>query len=124
MADKLHYNMAEVEADYRATYSMFMKAAAVGIVGAVIYFFVLAVYLGFAGHTHSTPFVQTFAADQRIEIDYTGKKLPMFENPALVLPAEPAAEVAAQPASESTVEPAAATAEASVTPIQPQPTAE
>jgi hypothetical protein len=84
MADKLHYSMAEVEKDYAATYSMFMKAAAIGIVGAIVYFFVLAIFLGGWGHTHSDDFVRTFAADGRIEAEYAGTKLPMFENPALV----------------------------------------
>ncbi len=84
MSDKqFHYDMQAVEKDYVQTYSMFMKAGAVGVVGAVIYFFVLAVYLGGWGHTHSDDFVRDFVADGRIEIDYKGTKLPMFENPAL-----------------------------------------
>jgi hypothetical protein len=83
MADKLHYSMAEVEKDYSATYSMFMKAAAVGIVGAIVYFFALAVFLGGWGHTHSDAFVRDFVADGRIEPEYKGTKLPMFENPTL-----------------------------------------
>lgn len=117
MADKLHYSMAEVEKDYSATYSMFMKAAAVGIVGAILYFFALAVFLGGWGHTHSDEYVRTFVADGRLEPEYSGTKLPMFENPALaalsveapaaeVTPvAEPAAEAA--PAAVPAAEPAA-----------------
>jgi hypothetical protein len=92
MADKLHYSMAEVEKDYSATYSMFMKAAAVGIIGAIIYFFALAVFLGGWGHTHSDAFVRDFVADGRLEPEYKGTKLPMFENPALA-----AASAAARP---------------------------
>ncbi len=83
MADKLHYDMQAVEKDYTATYRMFMKAGAIGIVGAVLYFFALAVYLGGWSHTHSDDFVRDFATDGRVEIDYKGTKLPMFENPAL-----------------------------------------
>ncbi len=75
--------MAEVERDYSATYGMFMKAAAIGVVGAIIYFFVLAIYLGGWSHTHSDDFVRDFMADGRIEMEYKGTKLPMFENPAL-----------------------------------------
>jgi hypothetical protein len=78
-----HYDMAEVERDYRRTYSMLMKAAAVGVVGAVLYFFALAIYLGGFSHTHSDDFVRDFVADGRIELEYDGTKLPMFENPAL-----------------------------------------
>ncbi len=83
MADNLHYDMKAVEQDYSATYGMFMKAAVVGVVGAIVYFFVLAVYLGGWGHTHSDDFVRDFATDGRIELEYVGTKLPMFENPAL-----------------------------------------
>ena len=104
MAEKLHYSMAEVEKDYTETYGMFMKAAAVGIVGAILYFFALAVFLGGWGHTPTKDFVRDFVADGRIEPEYAGTKLPMYENPALAVPAEPvvapvaeAAPVAAEP---------------------------
>lgn len=88
MADKLHYNLTEVEQDYTATYGMFMKAAAVGIIGAVIYFFALALFLGDSGHTRPEPFVKDFVADGRVDVEYAGKKLPMYENPALATPSE------------------------------------
>ena len=101
MADKLHYSMAEVEKDYSATYSMFMKAAAIGIVGAIIYFFALAVFLGGWGHTHSDAFVRDFVADGRIEPEYKGTKLPMFEDPTLA-----AASAAARPLDPSVPRPA------------------
>jgi hypothetical protein len=101
MTNKLHYNMHEVEKDYTATYGMFMKAGAIGIVGAVIYFFALAVYLGGWGHTHSDEFVRDFAADGRIELDYKGTKLPMYENPALAAKPAPAAAEATAPSHNS-----------------------
>jgi hypothetical protein len=81
--EPLHYDMQAVEQDYVKTYGMFMKAGAIGVVGAVIYFFALAVYLGGWSHTHSDDFVRDFAADGRIAYEYKGTKLPMFENPAL-----------------------------------------
>jgi hypothetical protein len=81
MSQNLHYNKSEVEKDYSATYHMFMKAGAVGVVGAVAYFFVMAVYLGGWSHTHSDDFVRDFG--DRITIEYDGKKIPMFEDPSL-----------------------------------------
>ncbi len=81
MPDNLHYNKAELEKDYTNTYHMFMKAGAIGVVGAIIYFFAMVVYLGGWSHTHSDDFVRDFG--DRITIEYGGKKLPMFEDPSL-----------------------------------------
>jgi len=78
---KLHYNKQKLEQHYSSTFSMFMKALAVGVVGAVIYFFGAIVFLGGWGHTKTQPYVQEFS--DRINYQYSGTKLPMYENPAL-----------------------------------------
>jgi hypothetical protein len=76
----LHYNKTELLKDYQHTYAWFMKVGALGVLGAIAYFFALAVYLGGRAHTHSDTFVQDFGS--RITYDYAGTKLPMFEDPS------------------------------------------
>ncbi len=81
MSEKLHYDKHAVEADCTSTFGGFMKVAMVGVAGAVVYFFALAVYLGGWSHTRAPEFVETFVP--RVELEYKGKKLPMYENPEL-----------------------------------------
>ena len=81
-AEKLHYNKTALLADYSSTYSMFMKTLAIGIGGALVYFFILAVYLGGWGHTKSDDYVRAFGT--RIDYGYSGLRLPEFDDPSLV----------------------------------------
>lgn len=79
---KLHYNKKELLADYTQTYSVFMKMLAIGIGGALVYFFILIVYLGGWGHTRGTDYVREFG--DRIQYDYKGLRLPEYDDPSLV----------------------------------------
>ncbi|MBI1308439.1 MAG: hypothetical protein GC129_01075 [Proteobacteria bacterium] len=80
-APKLHYNKEKLESHYTSTFSRFMKALAIGVGGAVLYFFGVITFLGGWGHTHTQPYVQEFG--DRIDYQYSGTKLPMYQNPAL-----------------------------------------
>ena len=81
---KLHYNKEELHADYTQTYGIFMKMLAVGIGGALVYFFILIVYLGGWGHTPGDDYVREFG--DRIQYDYKGLRLPQYDDPSLVQP--------------------------------------
>lgn len=76
----LHYDMDELVAHYRASFSVFMKSLFVCTVLVLIYFFVFVVYLGARGQTPSEPMVKEFG--DRIQYEYKGTKLPMFGGPA------------------------------------------
>lgn len=67
--------------EHETTFSMFMKVLMVGVGGAVIYFFGIIVYLGGWGHSPSKPYVAEFS--DRIQYEYSGKKIPMYEDPSL-----------------------------------------
>jgi len=79
---KLHYSKKELHADYTQTYNVFMKMLAIGIGGALVYFFILIVYLGGWGHTRGDDYVREFG--ERIQYDYKGLRLPQYDDPSLV----------------------------------------
>jgi hypothetical protein len=78
----LHYNKDEVLADYTATYGVFMKMLIIGIGGALVYFFILIVYLGGVGHTPGDDYVRAFGT--RIDYDYKGLRLPQYDDPSIL----------------------------------------
>lgn len=75
-APKLHYNKDALLAEYSQTFHLLMKATAVVIVVAVLYFFVM-----LEGVTRSNPghteYFEKFNADY--PLDYSGKKLPVYD---------------------------------------------
>jgi hypothetical protein len=73
---KLHYDKAALLAEYSQTYILLMKATAVVIGVAVLYFFVVLYGLTVTNTPHEEYF-RKFHADY--PIDYSGKKLPMYE---------------------------------------------
>lgn len=73
---KLHYNKAALLEEYEATHNLMGKALAIMIVGALAYFFVMMVFLGETNPKHED-FVKQFG--DRITIEYSGKKLPIYE---------------------------------------------
>jgi hypothetical protein len=81
-ADGLHYSKDDLHADYTRTYGAFMKALAIGIFGALLYFFVMIIYLGAWGHTPTDDYVREFGS--RIQYDYKGLRLPQYDDPSLV----------------------------------------
>ena len=74
---KLHYDKAALLKDYNETFVLIMKGMGVFVAIILVYFLVTAVYLGDKAHTPSQPFVDQFG--DRIDIDYEGKKIPMYE---------------------------------------------
>ena len=78
----LHYNRDDLHTDYAVTYRWFMIALAVGIVGALIYFFIMIIYLGAKGHTPTDDYVREFGS--RIQYDYKGLRLPEYDDPSLL----------------------------------------
>jgi len=78
----LHYSREDLHADYIITHSAFMKALAVGILGALIYFFGMIIYLGAKGHTPTDDYVREFGS--RIQYDYKGLRLPEYDDPSLL----------------------------------------
>lgn len=78
----LHYNKDDLHADYTKTYSAFMKALAIGVLGALVYFFVMIIYLGARGHTPTDDYVREFGS--RIQYDYKGLRLPEYDDPSLL----------------------------------------
>ena len=81
-ADGLHYNKQDLHADYTQTYKAFMAALAVGIVGALVYFFGMIIYLGAKGHTPTDDYVREFGS--RIQYEYKGLRLPEYDDPSLL----------------------------------------
>ena len=77
---KLHYDKEKLLTEYRDTYKWFV-AATFGVVAlALVYFFVMASYLGGTSHTPHTPFVEQFVKDGRIDPStYEGLKAPVYE---------------------------------------------
>jgi hypothetical protein len=98
-APQLHYDKEALLAEYRSTFSMFIRALMVAVGGAIIVFFVFIVYLGGIGHTPPKPFVDEFGG--RIEYEYKGTKLPMFGGPDKPEPAHHGAEEHPAPAGEA-----------------------
>lgn len=84
----LHYNRDDLHTDYSLTYRWFMVALAVGIVGALIYFFGMIIYLGAVAHTPTDDYVREFGS--RIQYDYKGLRLPEYDDPSLLDQKKPA----------------------------------
>ncbi|RYG59912.1 MAG: hypothetical protein EON60_08990 [Alphaproteobacteria bacterium] len=78
----LHYNKDDLHADYTQTYGMFLKMLAIGIAGALVYFFIMIVYLGAIGHTPGDDYVREFGS--RIQYDYKGLRLPQYDDPSIL----------------------------------------
>ena len=75
-APKLHYDKNAVIKEYERTYNVMGIALAALVGGALVYFFAMMVYLGHSNTNH-TDFHKQFS--DRIDIDYSGTKLPMYE---------------------------------------------
>ena len=72
----LHYDKEALLADYQQTFGIMVKAVWGVVIFALIYFFIMAVYLGGWSHTKHDPFVEQFG--DRVEIDYDGLKTPIY----------------------------------------------
>lgn len=79
----LHYDKEELLADYHATFAILVKALAIGVGGAVLYFFGLITYLGGWGHTKSYDYIKEFP-DLAQQYEYKGTKLPEFADPSIL----------------------------------------
>lgn len=75
-SSSLHYDKDALLKDYEQTFSIMVKAVGAVVALALIYFFVMAVYLGGWSHTKHDPFVERFG--DRVEIDYDGLKTPIY----------------------------------------------
>ncbi len=84
----LHYSREDLHADYTQTYGVFMKMLAIGIGGALVYFFAMIIYLGAIGHTPGDDYVREFGS--RIQYDYKGLRLPQYDDPSILDAAKPA----------------------------------
>ena len=73
---KLHYNKEELLAEYEATHGMMGKVLFILVGGALIYFFIMMMFLGETNNKHAD-FVKQFG--DRITIEYDGKKLPIYD---------------------------------------------
>jgi hypothetical protein len=76
----LHYNKEDLLHDYRATFSLLVKALAIGVGGAILYFFGMILYLGAYGQTKADEYVREFP-DFAQQYEYKGTKLPEFADP-------------------------------------------
>lgn len=76
-SSKLHYDKEALMKDYNFTFAFMLKGMAIFVAIILMYFLLIAVYLGDASHTPPEPFVEQFG--DRIDIEYDGKKLPMYE---------------------------------------------
>lgn len=76
-ADKLHYDKEALLEDYNSVFSYMMKGMGIFLGATLIYFLVYIVYLGEESHTPPGPFVEQFG--DRIDIEYEGKKIPLYE---------------------------------------------
>ncbi len=74
---KLHYDKAKLEKEYEGTFTLFNKSLMVLVGLILVYFMALVVFLGGHSHTPHEPFVQQFG--DRIDIEYSGLKLPIYE---------------------------------------------
>lgn len=74
----LHYDKNALLEEYQNTYRIALWTVGSIIGFALLYFFVLATYLGGWAHTKHEPFFKKFGED--VDIEYDGLKLPMYEN--------------------------------------------
>lgn len=79
MSKKLHYDKNALIAEYKKTLKTMAIGTGVVVVFSIIYFFVMAVYLGEKSHTKHEPYYEQFEADGRIESSYDGLKRPIYE---------------------------------------------
>jgi hypothetical protein len=75
-APKLHYNKEALIEEYENTHHLIVKALAAMIGCALVYFFVMMVFVGHTNTSHED-FVKQFG--DRVTIEYDGKKLPIYE---------------------------------------------
>ena len=76
-APKLHYDKDALLKDYNEVFVFMMKGMGIFVAIILVYFLVYIVYLGDTGHTPPGPFVEQFG--DRIDIEYEGKKIPMYQ---------------------------------------------
>lgn len=77
-SSKLHYDKDALMQEYEKTFPLVVKAMSIVVAFGLVYFFIMAVYLGGWSHTPHEDFVEQFAGeDGRIEIEYDGLKLPI-----------------------------------------------
>ena len=79
---KLHYDKEKLLKDYSATFSLMLKGMAIFLAIIVVYFLIFVFFLG-KSHTPHEDFYNDFTSEKqpfgsRIEIDYSGTKLPMY----------------------------------------------
>lgn len=86
----LHYSREDLHADYQQTFRMFMRMLAIGILGALAYFFVMIIYLGAFGHTPTDDYVREFGT--RIQYEYKGMHMPEYDDPSILPAPKPAKE--------------------------------
>lgn len=79
MSNKLHYDKDALIKEYKKTYKLAIIASSIVVAFAVIFFFVMASYLGGVSHTKYAPYFDTFEKDGRIEGSYEGLKLQNHE---------------------------------------------
>lgn len=80
MSKKLHYNKEDLINEYQKTFKFMTLAVAAVVAFALIYFFIMAIYLGGESHTKYEPYFETFEADGRIEGSYEGLKHKAIES--------------------------------------------
>lgn len=73
---KLHYDKEALLEEYHATFKTALWTVSIIIGFALVYFFVLATYLGGWSVSKHEPFVKTFGDE--VEIEYNGLKLPIY----------------------------------------------
>ncbi|KAB8151227.1 hypothetical protein EZY14_019615 [Kordia sp. TARA_039_SRF] len=79
MAKKLHYDKDALVQEYKKTLTVMAIATGAVVAFALVYFFIMAVYLGEKSHTKYEPYFETFEMDGRIEGSYEGLKLKASE---------------------------------------------
>lgn len=84
----LHYSREDLHDDYTKTFAVFMRMLAIGVLGALVYFFIMIIYLGAFGHTKTDDYVREFGT--RVQYDYKGLRLPEYDDPSLLKPVKEA----------------------------------
>jgi len=80
---KRHYDQTAFEADRLAVFNKSLKGLGVFFITVFIFMFFMIVLLGVMGHTKHKPSFEKFEADtepfgKRIDLEYKGKKLPIY----------------------------------------------
>lgn len=76
----LHYNKNALLKEYLNTYGHMMAITGVFVVTVLLYFFGLLVFIGRDGVGHAGDFVKHFGSRVDMSQEYTGLKLPEFQN--------------------------------------------